>query len=84
MGILSWILFGLIAGVLAKWIMPGKDPDGCMITVALGIGGAMFGGWLGTVSGLGGPVSGFSIGSMTTAVVGAIALLVIYRILRRI
>src|SRR3990172_6116380 len=46
MGILSWVVFGLIAGVLAKWIMPGKDPGGCVVTILLGVGGAIIGGFI--------------------------------------
>lgn len=47
MGFISWIVLGLIAGVIAKALMPGKDPGGCIITVLLGIGGAFVGGWVG-------------------------------------
>jgi uncharacterized membrane protein YeaQ/YmgE (transglycosylase-associated protein family) len=53
MGILSWAIFGLIAGALAKWIMPGKDPGGIFITMLLGIAGALVGGFLGSTIGLG-------------------------------
>ena len=80
MGILSWIVFGLIAGFLAKWIMPGKDPGGFIITIAIGVAGAFVGGFLGSLVGLGG-ISGFNIGSMVTAVVGALVLLFGYRLL---
>lgn len=48
MGILSWIIFGLIAGILAKWIMPGKDGGGFFMTILLGIVGAVVGGWIGS------------------------------------
>ncbi len=51
MGIISWIIFGLIAGILAKWIMPGKDGGGFIITVILGIIGAVVGGWISTFFG---------------------------------
>ena len=53
MGIISWIIFGLIAGILAKWIMPGKDGGGFIITVVLGIVGAVVGGWISTQLGFG-------------------------------
>lgn len=53
MGILSWIIFGLIAGILAKWIMPGKDGGGFIVTVILGIIGAVVGGWISTLFGFG-------------------------------
>lgn len=79
MGILSWIAFGLIAGVAAKWIMPGRDPGGIVVTIALGIGGAIFGGMLGTEYGFGG-MGGFDIRSLMTAIVGAMILLTGYRL----
>jgi uncharacterized membrane protein YeaQ/YmgE (transglycosylase-associated protein family) len=82
MGILSWIVLGLIVGVLAKWIMPGDDPGGVIITILLGIGGALLGGFVGSnLLGLG-TVTGFNLGSLLIAVVGAIALLWGYRLLR--
>ncbi len=78
MGILSWLLFGLIAGALAKWLMPGKDPGGLFITILIGIAGAMVGGFLASLIGIGG-VSGFNFGSMMIAVAGALLLLWLYR-----
>lgn len=78
MGILTWAVFGLVAGALAKWIMPGKDPGGLLVTIFIGIAGAMAGGFLASVIGFGG-VTGFNFGSMATAVVGALALLWAYR-----
>ena len=77
MGILSWIFLGLIAGVLAKWIMPGKDGGGMIITILLGIAGAFVGGWIGSFLGLG-TTGGFSLGSIVTATLGALLLLFIY------
>lgn len=82
MGILSWILFGLIAGALAKWIMPGDDPGGCIVTIIIGIVGAFVGGYVGTLMGLG-TVSGFDIRSFFIAVVGAIILLAGYRMIKK-
>jgi len=82
MGIISWILFGLIAGALAKWIMPGKDPGGLIVTMLLGIGGAMIGGFIGSFIGFGG-VSGFDLRSFVLAIVGAIILLAAYRKLKK-
>jgi uncharacterized membrane protein YeaQ/YmgE (transglycosylase-associated protein family) len=61
MGILSWILLGLIVGVLAKLIMPGKDPGGFVVTILLGIAGAFVGGHVGNFLGFG-SVSGFDVG----------------------
>lgn len=78
MGILSWLLFGLIVGALAKWLMPGKDPGGLFITILIGIAGAMVGGFLASLIGIGG-VSGFNFGSILIAVAGALLLLWLYR-----
>ena len=74
-----WIVFGLIAGVVAKWIMPGRDPGGIIVTILLGIGGAFIGGMLGTAFGFGG-VSGFDIRSLMIAIGGALMLLIGYRL----
>lgn len=82
MGILSWILLGLIAGALAKWAMPGKDPGGIIVTILIGIGGAFVGGFIGSFFGRGG-VNDFSISSIITAMVGAIVLLFVVRQLRK-
>lgn len=78
MGIFSWILLGLLAGILAKFIMPGKDEGGFVVTTLLGIAGAFIGGWIGSIVGLG-TVGEFSLGSLTTAVIGALVLLFVYR-----
>ncbi|MBB3142545.1 GlsB/YeaQ/YmgE family stress response membrane protein [Halomonas organivorans] len=82
MGFLSWILFGLIAGVLAKWIMPGKDPGGIIVTILIGVAGAFVGGWLGSLVGVG-SMGDFSLGSFVTAIVGALVLLAGYRMLKK-
>jgi len=82
MGILSWIVMGLIVGVLAKFIMPGKDPGGFVITVALGIGGAFVGGYIGSFLGLG-AVSGINVASIFISTLGAIVLLADYRTLKK-
>ncbi|MGY4878006.1 GlsB/YeaQ/YmgE family stress response membrane protein [Vreelandella aquamarina] len=82
MGILAWILFGLIAGVIAKMIMPGKDPGGFIVTILLGIAGAFVGGWIGSLVGMG-TVGEFSIGSFVTAIVGALVLLAGYRMIKK-
>ena len=78
MGIISWIVFGLIAGALAKWIMPGKDPGGLVVTTLIGIAGAVVGGWISTFFGFG-SVSGFNLGSFGVAVMGSLVLLFAYR-----
>ena len=80
MGIISWVVLGLVVGVLAKVIMPGKDPGGIFITVGLGIAGAFVGGFIGTRLNLG-TVSGFDLRSIGLATVGSLALLAGYRLL---
>ncbi|MEM7482188.1 MAG: GlsB/YeaQ/YmgE family stress response membrane protein [Acidobacteriota bacterium] len=82
MGILVWIAFGLVAGALAKFIMPGDDPGGCVVTTILGIVGALIGGFIGNFLGYGG-ISGFNVPSLLMAVAGTVILLLIYRITRR-
>lgn len=81
MGILSWIIFGLIAGILAKWIMPGEDRGGFIMTIILGIIGALVGGYISTFFGMG-RVDGFNLGSFVVAVIGSLVVLFIYRKLR--
>ena len=78
MGIISWVVFGLIAGILAKWIMPGKENVGIIITIILGIVGAVVGGYISTFFGFG-KVDGFNFGSFVVAVIGAIVVLYIYK-----
>ena len=82
MGILSWIVFGLLAGILAKWLMPGRDGGGIIMTMLLGIAGAFVGGWIGTQLGFG-SVTGFNLGSFFTAIIGALVLLFLYRLLKK-
>jgi uncharacterized membrane protein YeaQ/YmgE (transglycosylase-associated protein family) len=74
MGLLSWIVLGLVVGILSKWIMPGPDPGGIFVTILLGIAGAFVGGFLGTLVGLG-DVTGFNVGSLALATGGALLLL---------
>lgn len=82
MGILSWIILGLIVGVVAKFIMPGKDPGGIFITLLIGVAGAFVGGFIGSAIGFG-SVTGFDIRSLLIAVGGSILLLIIYRAVKR-
>lgn len=82
MGILSWIVMGLIVGLLAKLIMPGKDPGGMIITILIGIAGAFVGGFIASSMGLG-TVSGLDIRSLLIAIGGAIVLLILYRVVKR-
>ncbi|GAA0503969.1 membrane protein [Saccharopolyspora subtropica] len=81
MGILSWILFGLIAGVIAKFILPGKDPGGIILTILIGIAGGLLGGWVSTALAGGEGVTGFNLMSFVWAVVGSLILLAIYRVI---
>lgn len=81
MGIISWIILGLIVGILAKWFMPGKDGGGFFMTLILGIAGALVGGYISAFFGLG-TVTGFNIGSLIISILGAMLLLFIYRKLK--
>lgn len=78
MGIFSWIVFGLIAGAIAKLLHPGKDPGGFFITIIIGIVGAVVGGFIASALGIG-EVDGFNLGSLAIAVLGSVLLLFIYR-----
>ena len=75
-GILGWIVFGLVVGALAKLVMPGRDPGGFIVTILLGIVGAVLGGWIGRALNMYGPgeAAGFVM-----ALVGAVVVLAIYR-----
>lgn len=79
MGILSWIVLGLIAGVIAKFVMPGRDPGGIIVTILLGIVGAVVGGFIGTTLGFG-SLTGFDVRSLLIAIGGALVLLFGYRL----
>jgi uncharacterized membrane protein YeaQ/YmgE (transglycosylase-associated protein family) len=84
MGILSWILLGLVAGALAKFIMPGKDPGGIIVTILIGIAGAVLGGFLAGRIGIGkGNVESFDLGGIFVATVGAFLLLLIYKLVMK-
>jgi uncharacterized membrane protein YeaQ/YmgE (transglycosylase-associated protein family) len=82
MGIIGWIILGLLAGLIAKAILPGEDPGGIIVTTLLGIGGALLGGLLISVLGFGDPIDEFfDISTWLGAIVGAIVILLIYRAL---
>ena len=84
MGILSWVIFGLIAGIIAKLLMPGRDPGGCIITMLLGVVGAFEGGFFyRLVTGTEVLFFGFDFRSFAIAVLGAIVVLAVYRIVLR-
>lgn len=82
MGILSWAVMGLVVGLLAKFIVPGKDPGGLIITTLLGVGGALAGGFLGSELGIG-SVTGFDLRSILIATGGSVLILLLFRMLRR-
>ncbi len=80
--LLFWIIVGLIAGVIAKVALPGDDPGGIIVTIIIGIAGAVLGGWLLSLLGLGaGAGSGGWLFSIFAGVIGAVILLAIYRLL---
>ena len=81
MGFITWIVLGLLVGILAKWIMPGRDGGGFFMTVLLGIIGAMVGGYVGTLLGLG-SVAGFNLSSIAIATMGALIVLFVFNKIR--
>ena len=80
MGILTWILFGLVVGVIAKLLMPGRDPGGFIVTILLGIAGALLGGFIGQAMGFYGPKES---AGWIVSILGAILLLALYRMMAR-
>ncbi|MFD9419746.1 GlsB/YeaQ/YmgE family stress response membrane protein [Streptomyces goshikiensis] len=81
MGIIAWILIGLLAGFIAKALMPGKDPGGIIITMLIGIAGGLLGGWLGKVIFGVDSIDGFfDLSTWIAAIIGSVILLVIYRL----
>jgi len=81
MSLLAWIVLGLIAGLAAKALVPGRDPGGCVVTILVGVAGALVGGWLSTLLGFGGLAGGLDLRNLVIAVLGAIVLLVLWRLL---
>jgi uncharacterized membrane protein YeaQ/YmgE (transglycosylase-associated protein family) len=77
-GVIGWIVFGLIVGAIAKLLMPGKDPGGMIVTMLLGIAGALLGGFLGRSLGWYGPEDG---AGFLMSLLGAVLLLVLYRMM---
>ena len=82
MGFLTWIAMGLCVGILAKFIMPGKDPGGLIVTICIGIAGAFTGGFIGSVLGFG-SVTGFNLSSFGLATIGAVLLLLLFRMIKK-
>jgi len=77
-GVIGWIIFGLVVGAIAKLLMPGRDPGGWIVTMLLGMAGAVVGGWLGRALGWYGPQDG---AGFLMSLLGAIVLLALYRML---
>ncbi|MDR3090212.1 MAG: GlsB/YeaQ/YmgE family stress response membrane protein [Desulfobulbaceae bacterium] len=82
MGMISWMVMGLLVGIVAKFIMPGDDPGGFIMTIILGVAGAFVGGFVSRFFGFG-DFTGFNFGSFVIATVGAIILLIGYRMLKK-
>ncbi|WP_151773425.1 GlsB/YeaQ/YmgE family stress response membrane protein [Streptomyces abyssomicinicus] len=82
MGVIAWLVLGLLAGAIAKAVLPGRDPGGCLGTTAIGIAGAFLGGWL-SAGLLDRPVQRafFDLATWGSAIAGALVLLIAYRLL---
>ena len=84
MGIIGWIVLGLLAGLIAKRIMPGAERIGVVITTLLGIGGALLGGFIATALGFGDPIDEFfDLSTWLAAIVGALILLYLWNVIRK-
>jgi uncharacterized membrane protein YeaQ/YmgE (transglycosylase-associated protein family) len=80
MGIIGWIVLGFLAGVIAKAIMPGEERGGCILTTLLGVGGALLGGFIAWILGLGDPIDEFfDLSTWLAAIVGAVVILFAWR-----
>ena len=80
MGIIGWILLGFLAGVIAKALMPGEERGGCIMTTLLEIEGALLGGFLASIFGLGDPIDEFfDLSTWVAAIIGAVVILAIWR-----
>ena len=82
MGFISWAVMGLVVGALAKWIMPGRDPGGIIVTALIGVAGGLVGGWLGSLLGII-VAPGWNLSNIAMATVGGLLLLFIYRKLKK-
>ena len=82
MSLIAWIVLGLLAGAIAKMLMPGRDPGGCILTIIIGIVGALLGGFLSTMLGFGGLGGDLDWRNLVIAVLGSIVLLALWRMLR--
>lgn len=81
MGFLAWIVLGLVAGAIAKLLMPGRDPGGWIVTMLIGIVGAFVGGFIGRALWGSTGVTGLDLGSIGLAILGAVVLLALYRLI---
>ncbi len=82
MGILGWILLGLLAGIIAKAVLPGDDPGGIIITTLIGIAGAVLGGLVARALDIGDPIDEFfDWSTWIAAIIGAVALLLVWRVI---
>ncbi|MFD5818638.1 GlsB/YeaQ/YmgE family stress response membrane protein [Streptomyces sp. NPDC127038] len=82
MGIIAWILIGLLAGAIAKLLLPGKDPGGVIVTMLIGVAGGLLGGWLGKVIFGVDSIDGFfDLSTWVAAIAGSLILLILYRVL---
>lgn len=82
MSLIAWIVLGLLAGAIAKMLMPGRDPGGCILTIVIGIVGALLGGWLSTLFGFGGLGGDLDWRNLVIAVLGSFVLLALWRMMR--
>ncbi len=83
MGFISWICLGLVAGLIAKTLMPGKDPGGFFVTIIIGIAGGVLGGFIGRLLGIGTVEGFFHLTSWLLAIAGSVILLILYRLLKK-
>ncbi len=81
MGFLAWIVLGLVAGAIAKLLMPGRDPGGWIVTMLIGIAGAFMGGFIGRALWGSTGVTGLDMGSIGLAILGSVVLLALYRLI---
>jgi uncharacterized membrane protein YeaQ/YmgE (transglycosylase-associated protein family) len=82
MSLVAWIVLGLLAGIIAKALVPGRDPGGCFLTIVIGVVGALLGGWLSTVLGYGGLSGRLDWRNLIIAVLGSVVLLILLRLVR--
>jgi len=82
-GIIAWIVVGAIGGFLAKFLMPGKDPGGLILTILLGIAGAVVGGFIAVALDISDGVDDFDFGTIVLSILGAMLILFVYRLVAK-